>query len=73
MSNFPSLIIRPDNNTEDQVLMSVTELAEYLNIGRNHAYNLLRSGEIKSFRIGNSWKVSKEAVNLYIRQKSGLE
>lgn len=54
------------------MLMTVPELAEYLGIGRNRAYELLRKNVIKGFRIGTVWKVSKEAVELYIREKSGM-
>lgn len=54
------------------MLMTVSELAEYLGIGRNTAYRLLREGDIKGFRIGSVWKVSQEAVDMYIREKSGL-
>lgn len=48
-------------------LMTVPELAEYLDVGRNTVYSLLRDGSIKGFRIGSSWKVSREAVDLFIR------
>ena len=54
------------------ILMTVPELAEYLGTGRNRAYDLLRKGTIKGFRIGSVWKVSKEAVELYIRKESGM-
>ena len=73
MNHTTPLFLTTNNTEDDQTLMSVMELAEYLNVGKNHAYNLLRQGEIKGFRIGNIWKVSKEAVNKYIREKSGLE
>lgn len=54
------------------VLMTPPELATYLGIGRNLAYQLLNDGIIKGFKIGNQWKVSKQAVDLYIAQKSNL-
>ena len=61
------------NNTDDlSTILTVPELADYLNIGRNRAYELLRNGTIKGFRIGCTWKVSKEAVNVYIREASNL-
>lgn len=53
-------------------LLTVPELAEYLGVGRNRAYSLLREGVIKGFRIGSVWKVSEEAVRQYIREKSGM-
>lgn len=62
------------NYNEDGLptLMTAPELAEYLGIGKNRAYELLRKNVIKGFRIGTVWKVSKEAVELYIREKSGM-
>lgn len=57
----------------DTTIMNVMEMAEYLNIGKNRAYNLLNSGEIHGFRIGNSWKVSRLALDKYIIEHSGLD
>lgn len=57
---------------DSPVLMTAPELAEYLGIGRNKAYSLLRDGSIKGFRIGSVWKVSRAAVDQYILEKSGL-
>lgn len=58
--------------TEEIPLMTVLELAEYLGIGKNAAYELLRTQTIQGFRIGKTWKVSKKAVDLYIKKNSGL-
>ena len=52
--------------------MTASELADYLGVGKNRAYELLNSGEIKGFRIGSIWKVTKTAVDQYIYEKSGL-
>lgn len=41
--------------------MTVPEVAEYLGIGKNRAYELLQNGTIKAFRIGATWKVTKLA------------
>ena len=60
------------NSEELSTLLTVPELAEYLGIGRNRAYDLLRKGIIKGFRIGNSWKVSRYAIDVYIKEASGL-
>lgn len=57
---------------EEIPLMTALELAEYLGIGKNAAYELLRTQAIHGFRIGKTWKVSKDAVDLYIRKNSGL-
>ncbi len=53
-------------------LITVDELCELLFIGKNAAYALLNSKEIKAFRIGRVWKISRQAIYEYIRRKSGL-
>ena len=58
--------------TELSDLITVDELCELLSIGRNSAYSLLNSGDIKAFRIGRIWKISKESVFEYIKRKSKL-
>ena len=60
------------HHDDSSVLMTPPELAAYLGIGRNLAYQLLNDGTIKGFKIGNQWKVSKHAVDLYIAKKSEL-
>lgn len=64
-----------NNNTlqnDHSVLMTPPELAAYLGIGRNLAYQLLNEGTIIGFKIGNQWKVSKQAVDLFIAKNSHL-
>ena len=46
------------------------EFAELLYIGRNTAYKILNSGEIRAFKIGKAWKIPKDAVSEYILRKS---
>lgn len=43
-------------------LITIDELCEILQIGRNTAYHLLNSGFIAAFRIGRRWKIPKTAV-----------
>ena len=53
-------------------LITIDELCELLSIGRNYAYSLLNSKEIKAFRIGRVWKIPRGAVWEYVKRKSGL-
>ncbi|MCM1276951.1 MAG: helix-turn-helix domain-containing protein [Lachnospiraceae bacterium] len=48
-------------------IVTVDELCEMLRIGRNKAYDLLRNGEVKAFRSGRLWIISKQAVEEYVR------
>ncbi len=51
-------------------IMTIDEICEALMIGRNRCYKLLGSGQLKGFRIGCVWKVSKEALIDYVRKSS---
>lgn len=54
----------------NQTLITVEELCEFLMIGKNAAYHLLKSGQIKSFRIGRIWKIPKVSIEEYIREQT---
>ncbi len=53
---------------ENNEIMKFEEVMEYLNIGKSTLYNLLRNGEIKSFKIGKVWKIPRSSVEEYIRK-----
>ena len=44
------------------LVLTVPQLADVLNIGRNSAYDMIRSGRIKSIRIGHQIRISKTAL-----------
>ena len=49
--------------------LRVEDLMPILGIGRNTAYELVRSGQIRSIRIGRQLRISKDAVQEYLAQK----
>ena len=53
-----------ENESSD--LLSVDEMCAILKIGKNTAYQLLKSGKIKCFKIGRIWKISKDSIDKYI-------
>ena len=44
------------------LVLSVDDLAQVLGIGRNAAYDLVRSGHIKSLRGGRRIRITKSAL-----------
>ena len=56
------------NNYKDVV--TIKELKEMLSIGRDKAYSLVNSGEIKSFVIGKVIKIPKKSVIKYIENRT---
>ncbi|MBR6013597.1 MAG: helix-turn-helix domain-containing protein [Selenomonadaceae bacterium] len=59
-------------DNEMSPLITVEELCELLMIGKNAAYKLLISGELKGFRIGRIWKIPRQSIDIYIREQSNL-
>lgn len=55
--------------SEDKQVLSPKELAGYLGVSESKARRLLRSGEIKGFKIGTLSKVRRRDVDHYIRRK----
>ena len=51
-------------------IVTIDELCEMLRIGKNKAYELLRNGEIKAFRCGRLWIISKTAVEQFVKSGS---
>lgn len=49
-------------------IMTVSDIQQALGIGRNTAYKLLKSKQIKSIRIGNKYKIPKSCLVTYALQ-----
>lgn len=48
------------------LVLTVEDLMPVLSIGRNTAYDLVRSGQIQSLRIGRQIRIPRNAVIQYI-------
>ena len=48
------------------LVLRVEDLMSALDIGRNVAYELIRSGQIRSIRVGRQIRVPKDAVREYL-------
>jgi excisionase family DNA binding protein len=51
-------------------VLKVMEVADELRIGRNQAYELVRSGQLRAVRIGQAIRVTREALDAF---KAGRE
>ena len=48
------------------LIMKVEDLMPILLIGRNTAYDLVRSGEIQSIRVGRQIRISRDALIAFL-------
>lgn len=53
---------QPYDIQEIPAIMEVAELGHFLGIGRNSAYALVRSGQVKALRIGRKIRIPRHAV-----------
>lgn len=51
-------------------MISLDDLCEMLSIGKNTAYHLLKTNQIKAFKIGRIWKIPRDAVSQYVISQS---
>ena len=54
------------HRTYNEDVLTIHEMMDMLAIGKNPAYKLLRDGTIRSFRLGNSYKILRQSVEEYI-------
>ncbi|MBR4026501.1 MAG: helix-turn-helix domain-containing protein [Lachnospiraceae bacterium] len=47
-------------------MISIDDLCEMLTIGKNTAYHLLKTNQIKAFKIGRIWKIPRNSVSDYV-------
>ena len=52
----------------DRVLLTPEEVAEALHVGRCTVYDLLRTHQLRSFKIGKLRRVPVDAVHNYVRR-----
>ncbi len=54
------------------LVLSVNDIAETLAIGRNKAYSLINGGEIKALKIGNHFRIPREAFIEFLKNTNAL-
>lgn len=54
---------------EQHEYMKVPEVAEFLQIGRSRAYELVADGKIPSVRIGRSVRVSRKELDRWLEEQ----
>ena len=63
------LLCKGGVHMSDMDLVTMDEMRDMLSIGKNAAYTILNSGELKAFKIGKVWKIPRQSVYDYIRDQ----
>ncbi len=58
------------NNRKENEIMTVKQIAEYLQMDEHTIYKLARSGQIPSVKIAGQWRFKKDIIDIWIGEKS---
>lgn len=51
---------------DQYTILTPRDIMDILGIGKNAAYSLLNSGQLRGFRVGRSWRVTAEALEEFM-------
>lgn len=58
-----------EENYENYIL-TIDEACEQLKIGKSGLYQLMRSNQLKAFKIGRNWKIPQSSIIEYIKNQT---
>ena len=56
---------------KDLEVYTLKEIEDLLHVTRRTLYNWIKSGQLKAFRIGKEWRVTREALEKFMETGTG--
>ena len=56
----------------EAVIMTVHDVAQYLRLSEAKVYKMAQTGRVPAFRIGKTWRFTKEMIDEWIRREAGV-
>ena len=53
----------------DDKLLTVEDLAEYLQLSTKTIYRMLRRGQLPCYRVGNQWRFRKSTIDAWLEHE----
>lgn len=66
--NDPASTQRVTSLQDVPLVLCIEDLMAVLNIGRNTAYELVRSGQIRSIKVGKNYRIPRDAVEEFLQK-----
>lgn len=54
---------------DDQEILCVKELAQYLKVPKSTIYSLVREARIPSHKVGRHWRFRKRTIDIWLDQR----
>jgi len=64
--------VRAEVPVQDQVSLTIRQVAAYLQVADRTVYKLAWAGELPGFKVGNTWRFKKEDIDRWIETKKRL-
>ncbi len=56
-------------NQQEEMVMTVDEVSEYLRLGKSTIYKLVQDGELPGRKIGGTWRFSREGLEEWLKER----
>ena len=53
-------------------LLTLEQVAEYLNVDKFTVYRLLADKELPAFKVGNQWRFKQELIDAWLEDRSNV-
>jgi len=63
--------MKPADDPTPRRIMTVAEIAEYLNVTPTTIYKLARKGKLPAFKVGTDWRFDKDAIEKLVTDRTG--
>lgn len=57
--------------TENEVILTVQEVADYLRVAQSTVYRLAKEGKLPGRKIGGMWRFSRKELDRWVQKPSG--
>ncbi len=54
-------------------LLTLEQVAQYLNVGRFTIYRLLAQKQLPAFKVGNQWRFKRKMIEAWLRKNSNVQ
>lgn len=51
---------------QEESILTIDDVCEILKVGRSRVYKMLADGSLKAFRLGRTWKITREALQEFL-------
>ncbi|MBY0311764.1 MAG: helix-turn-helix domain-containing protein [Phycisphaerales bacterium] len=58
----------PGRAVPPREVMTITDLAEYLQVSKSSLYKLVQSGRVPGQKVGKHWRFHKDTIDAWLKQ-----